>query len=131
MSQVLPLDRVGIANVAGTIPEWRMVGTVGVKLGDVGVSITTTFTPSYQDADVWTGPLDRRIDSQILVDLQAWMDLNMEGSVLLDGTTLTVGTRNVFDQAPEFANAGAALGYDFSQSDLTRRFIYFRLSRRF
>lgn len=131
MSQALPLNRVGIANAAGTIPEWRLVGTVGWKLGDFGWSTTTTFTPSYQDADVWTGPLDRRIGSQILMDLQAWMDLNREGSVLLDGTTLTIGARNVFDRAPEFANAGAALGYDFSQSDLTRRFIYLRLSRRF
>lgn len=29
------------------------------------------------------------------------------------------------------ANAGAALGYDFSQGDLTGRFIYFRLSKRY
>jgi iron complex outermembrane recepter protein len=122
---------VGIANVAGTIPEWRIVGTVGWKVGDFGLSTTTTFTPSYRDADLWAGPLDRRISSQTLVDLQAWMDLTMEGNALLDGSTLTLGARNVFDQAPEFAHAGDYLGYDFSQSELTRRFVYFRISKRF
>lgn len=131
MNQVLPVDRVGIANVAGTIPEWRIVGTVGWKLHDFGVSTTTTYTPSYQDADFWRGPLDRRLGSQTLVDLQAWLDLNSEGSALLDGSTITVGARNLFDESPEFANAGANLGYDYSQSELTGRFMYLRISKRF
>lgn len=131
MNQVLPLDRVGIANVAGTIPEWRIVGTVGWKLADFGLSTTTTFTPSYQDADPWTGPLDRRLSSRTLVDLQAWVDLKSEGNALLNGSRLTLGARNVFDRAPEFANAGASLGYDISQSELTGRFIYFRVSKHF
>ena len=131
MNQVLPVDRVGIANVAGTIPEWRVVGTVGWKLGDFGVSSTTTFTPSYQDADLLRGPLDRQLSSRVLVDLQAWMDLNMAGNALLDGSTLRLGARNLFDETPEFANAGANLGYDFSQADLTGRFVYFRITKRF
>jgi iron complex outermembrane receptor protein len=131
MNQVLPLDRVGMANVAGTIPEWRIVGTLGWKFGDFGLSTTTTFTPSYQDADLERGALDRRLSSQALVDMQAWLDLKFEGNALLDGSTLTLGARNVFDEAPEFANAGVYLGYDFSQSDLTRRFLYFRVSKRF
>jgi iron complex outermembrane recepter protein len=131
MNQVLPLDRVGIANVQGTIPEWRTVGTVGWKFGDFGVSTTTTFIPSYQDADVTKGPLDRRISSQTLIDLQAWMDLDIGGNALLDGSTLTLGARNLFDKVPDFANAGVSLGYDFSQGELTRRFIYFRVAKRF
>lgn len=131
MNQVLPLDRVGVANVQGTIPEWRTVGTVGWRFGDFGASTTTTFVSSYRDADIVKGPLDRRINSQILVDLQAWMDLKFEGNALLDGSTLTLGARNVFDRSPEFANAGVSLGYDFSQNDLIRRFVYFRVSKRF
>jgi iron complex outermembrane receptor protein len=131
MNQALPLDRVGIANVQGTIPEWRAVGTLTWKLRRFGASTTTTFVPSYQDADVWTGPLDRRIASQTVVDLQAWIDLDMAGAALLDGSTLTVGARNLFDRAPEFAHAGASFGYDISQSDLTGRFLYFRLRKRF
>jgi iron complex outermembrane receptor protein len=131
MNQALPLDRVGIANVTGTIPEWRIVSTIAWKLGNYGLSTTTTYTPSYQDADLLTGPLDRRLSSRALVDLQAWMDVKMDGNALLDGSTLTLGARNVFDEAPEFANAGVNLGYDFSQSELTRRFIYFRVNKRF
>lgn len=131
MNQVLPPDRVGVANVAGTIPEWRVVGSVGWKLGDFGLSTTTTFTSSYQDADLERGPLDRRLSSRTVVDLQAWMDLHIEGNALLDESTLTFGARNVLDEEPEFANAGVYLGYDFSQGDLTGRFVYFRLSKRF
>jgi iron complex outermembrane receptor protein len=131
MNQTLPLDRVGIANVAGTIPEWRVVGTVGWKLGNLGLSTTTTYTPSYQDADPLLGPIDRRLSARAIVDLQAWMDLSMEGNSLLDGSTLTLGARNLFNDSPEFAVAGANLGYDFSQNELTRRFVYFRVSKRF
>lgn len=131
MSQALPLDRVGIANVQGTVPEWRAVTSLSWKLGQIGASTTMAYTPSYRDADMALGPLDRRIDSQTIVDLQAWADLRFEGNALLDRTTLTLGARNVFDRIPEFANAGASLGYDYSQGELTRRFVYFRVSKRF
>lgn len=131
MSQALPVDRVGIANVQGTIPEWRAVGTIAWKSGDFGISSTTTFVPSYQDADLATGPIDRRISSQTLVDVQIWADIDSEGNGLLNGSTVTLGARNLFDRAPEFANAGVSFGYDFSQSELTQRFVYFRLSKRF
>jgi len=131
MNQVLPLDRVGVANVQGTIPEWRTVGTLSWKHGQFGASTTTTYTPSYQDADLALGPLDRSISSQTVVDLQAWIDLKLPGSALLDGTKLTFGARNLFDKQPDFANAGVSLGYDYSQGELTRRFVYFRVSKHF
>ena len=129
MNQVLPRDRVGIANVQGTIPEWRVVGKATWKLDGFGVSSTTTFVPSYRDAHWWTGALDRRIGSQTLVDLQTWVEFRERA--LLDGLTLTLGARNLFDVKPEFAHAGASLGYDFSLGDLTGRFTYLRLGRRF
>lgn len=129
LNQILPADRVGIANLQGTIPEWRVVGSITWKLGNLGTSTTATFVPSYQDADLWTGPLDRRIGSQTLVDIQSWIDLG--GLDLLEGSTLTLGARNVFDRQPDFANAGASAGYDMSQSTLTGRFVYLRLGKRF
>lgn len=131
MNQALPLDRVGIANMQGTIPKWRIVGSLAWESQSLGASTTATFTPSYQDADVWYGPLDRHIGSQTLVDLQAWVDLHIAGTPLLDGTRVTLGALNVCDVAPHFANAGASLGYDISQADLTGRFIYFRITTRF
>jgi outer membrane receptor protein involved in Fe transport len=131
MNQVLPPDRVGIANPAGTIPEWRIVGSVGWKLGALGLSTTTTFTPSYQDSDLLMGPLDRRLSSRTLVDVQAWLDFESQSSALLDGSRLTLGARNVFNEEPEFARAGAIQGYDYSQGELTGRTLYFRLSKQF
>lgn len=131
MNPVLPLERVGIANARGTIPEWRVIGTIGGTLSRFGASATTTFTPSYQDADFVDGPLDRRIGAQILVDLQASIELPAEGSALLADSTVTVGARNLLDACPSFARAGASLGYDLSQSELTCRFVYLRLRSRF
>lgn len=131
MNRALPLDRVGIANVQGTIPEWRVVGTVTWKSGNFGASTTTTFTPSYQDADALLGELDRRIGSQFLIDLQAWADVELEGDSLITGSRFTLGARNVLNEAPEFAIAGGVSGYDFSQAELTQRFWYVRFSKRF
>ncbi|WP_129648721.1 TonB-dependent receptor plug domain-containing protein [Peristeroidobacter agariperforans] len=130
-NQALPPDRVGIANIQGTIPAWRVVGSLVWEFRSFGASTTATFTPSYQDADVWYGPLDRHIASRTLVDLQAWVDLDIAGTTLLDGTRVTLGALNVCDETPDFANAGASLGYDISQADLTGRFIYFRITTRF
>jgi hypothetical protein len=117
--------------VQGTIPRWRSVGTLSSKLGDIGASITTTFTPSYRDADIVKGPLDRHIGAQTLVDVQVSLDLHSDSNPLLDRSTLVWGARNVFDQGPDFANAGAFLGYDISQSELTGRFVYMRIIKRF
>ena len=43
----------------------------------------------------------------------------------------TLGARNLLDETPEFAHVGGPLGYDVSQSELTRRFVYFRFSQCF
>jgi outer membrane receptor protein involved in Fe transport len=75
--------------------------------------------------------MDRRIGSQTLADFQTWADLDFEGSAFLDGSTITLGARNVFDTSPRFANAGGAYGHDISQSELTGRFIYVRIRKRF
>jgi len=131
MDGVLPANRVGIANAQGTIPEWRTVGTLSWKFGSVGATTTATFTPSYRDSDFSMGVLDRRIDSQTLVDVQTWVNLSFAGNALLDRSKITFGVRNVFDRTPTFANAGGVLGYDVSQADLTGRFIYMRISKGF
>lgn len=123
LNPILPLQRVGIANIQGTIPAWRAVGSLAWRRMDFGASTTATLVASYHDADVWEGPLPRQIGSQFLLDVQAWAGLS--------GSIVTFGARNVLDRAPEFANAGASFGYDASQSELTRRIFYCRLSKRF
>jgi iron complex outermembrane receptor protein len=131
MNPVLPVDRVGIANAQGTVPQWRVVGGIAWKRGNFGVSTTTTFVPSYQDADLLLGPLDRRIGSLTTVDLQTWLELNVHDNALVDGSKLTLGARNLFDATPDFSRAGGSLGHDFSQGELTGRFLYLRLSKLF
>ena len=81
--------------------------------------------------DLLIGPLDQRINSQVLVDFQFWADVDLGGHALFDKSKITVGARNVLNAAPEFAHAGASWGYDISQSELTRRFMYLRVAKRF
>ncbi len=131
MSSVLPTNRVGIANFQGTIPEWRLVGSLTWEGTGWGMSTTTTFTPRYQDADV-TGVLNRRLPSRTIIDMQAWLELDQLWELdALDGLKLTVGALNLFDREPDFANAGLVFGFDISQADLRQRFAYLRLTKAF
>jgi hypothetical protein len=128
-----PEDRVGIAHILGTVPKWRVVGALTWKSHDFGASTTVRFTPSYQDADLTVGWLDRRLPSRTLVDLQAWLELGSlvgEDSLFAE-SKLTLGVLNASNEAPDFARIGGAAGYDVSQADLTQRLAYFRFSKRF
>lgn len=121
-------DRVGIASLDGTVPEWRLVGGLNWEALVWGASTTITFTPSYRDAGL-SGVLNRRLRSRTVVDMQAWLVLG--GSDALDGWRLTAGARNIFDQDADFANVGLQLGFDVSQADLRKRFVYLRINKKF
>lgn len=126
------VNRVGIADTRGTIPQWRVVGALAWKLGGFGSSATATYTPAYQDANL-NGPIDRRLPSRVLMDLQGWLELGVvlgEHSPFRQ-TKLTVGMLNLFDEAPDFAEAGFSAGYDITQADMKQRFTYLRLSKSF
>lgn len=128
------VERVGVANYAsGTIPRWRMVGSLEWSLRGLSLSTTVRHTPHYWDTNAFGQVIDRHVSSQTLVDAQASVEL---GSVLGEssawsGTKLTAGISNLFDKEPGFAEAGGAEGYDSSQGDLRQRFGYLRLSKRF
>lgn len=55
------------------------------------------------------------------------------GTRLLDGTILTVGCNNLFDDDPPFASGegGNAVGYPGFTYDATGRFVYVRLTKKF
>lgn len=128
-----PEERVGIAHILGTVPKWRVVGTLTWKSHDFGASTTVRFTPPYQDAELAVGWLDRGLPSRTVVDLQSWLELGSmvgEGSFFA-GSMLTLGLMNATNEAPDFARIGGAAGYDVSQADLTQRFAYLRFSKRF
>lgn len=127
------VERVGSANVAGTIPEWRGVVALGWSWHGFSATLNARYVHGFKDATFSGELLNRRIPSQTLIDAQVSLDLNAIGIVRsgwLKGFRLTVGARNVFDRAPHFSDMSAD-GYDLSQGDLLQRFIYVRLGKIF
>ncbi|WP_129777128.1 TonB-dependent receptor [Peristeroidobacter soli] len=131
MAPIQSPDRVGIANYSGTIPEWRLVGSLTWDGRGWGVSTTATFTPSYQDSDL-SGPLNRRLPSRTVIDMQAWLELGgLFGPACFNDLKITAGALNLFDEKVDFANAGLMYGFDISQADLKQRFTYLRIAKSF
>jgi iron complex outermembrane receptor protein len=127
-----PLDRVGIASPAGSVPRWRVVGGLAWKRNGVGLSATLDWLPGYMDADA-DGLTGRRLPSRTLVDLQASfkMDQLLGSSPLWEDLSLQAGVKNLFDELPPFADVGFAIGFDSSQGDLVGRLGYLRLTKGF
>jgi iron complex outermembrane receptor protein len=127
-----PIDRVGIANAAGSIPRWRVVGTLGWKRNGVGLSTTVDWLPAYMDADA-NGLTGRQLPDRTLVDVQASfaMDELLGPGALWNDLKLQTGVKNVFDEQPPFSDIGFAIGFDSSQGDLIGRFGYIKLSKGF
>jgi iron complex outermembrane receptor protein len=127
-----PIDRVGIAHSAGSIPRWRVVGTLGWKRNGLGLSTTLDWTSAYMDADA-DGLTGRRLPPRALVDVQASfaMDELLGPAPLWDDLKLQAGVKNLFDELPPFADIGFGIGFDSSQGDLVGRLGYIRLSKGF
>jgi outer membrane receptor protein involved in Fe transport len=123
---------VGIANPSGSIPRWRVVGSLGWQRNGIGASTTVDWLPGYMDADT-AGLTGRRLPARTLVDLQASFALDeMIGpSPLADDLKLQLGVKNVFNELAPFSDIGFSLGFDSSQGDLIGRFSYLRLSKGF
>jgi outer membrane receptor protein involved in Fe transport len=125
------MDRIGIASLQGTIPKWRLVGSLTWEKNSFGFSTTVTFTPEYQDATP-PGMPAQDLSSRTLLDMQAWLQLNRLMKLgFFDGLKLTAGALNVLNKDVDFAHAGAFLGYDVTQADLKQRFTYVRITKAF
>lgn len=126
------VERVGIANPAGSIPRWRVVGSLGWKRNGLGLSTTVDWLPGYMDADS-TGLTGRRLPSRTLVDVQASfaMDELLGPELLWRDLKLQLGVKNAFDELAPFSAVGFSTGFDSSQGDLIGRFSYLRLSKGF
>lgn len=127
-----PIDRVGIAHMSGSIPRWRVVGSLGWERGALGLSTTLDWRPAYMDANA-TGLTGRKLPARTLVDLQGTVALDqlLPAGKLWDDLKLQLGVKNVFDEQPAFAEIGYAIGFDSSQGDLAGRFGYVKLSKGF
>jgi iron complex outermembrane receptor protein len=128
-----PTERTGVANRNGTIPRWRIIGSLGWSLRGLSMSTTVRHTPHYWDTNGLDQIVDRHVDSQTLVDAQVSLDL---GALFGDrsrwsGLRATAGASNLFNQEPSFSEVQKELGFDPSQGDLKQRFGYIKLSKRF
>lgn len=129
-----PIERVGIANVFGTIARWRGTASVAYAKGPWNASLIGRFTASYDDSiGVPSIPTGRRINPPTYVDLQVSWSANLAGleETLLKGTRVAVGASNIFDEEPPFSERGGIRGVDISQADLRQRFVYINVSKRF
>lgn len=134
-SQDLPdtpeTERVGRANLDGSITRWRAVGTLAWTRDRAGLSAAVRYTPSYEDVSPFTNePVGRAVPAQAFVDLQGSLDFTQSDS-WLSGFKLSAGIVNLFDKEPSFAVVGYSGGSDPTQSDLRQRYFYAQLSKRF
>jgi len=126
------IERVGIANPAGSIPRWRVVGSVGWKRNGLGLSTTVDWLPRYMDADA-AGLTGRRLPARTIVDVQASfaMEELIGADPLWNDLKLHLGVKNLFNELAPFSDIGFSTGFDSSQGDLIGRFSYLRLSKGF
>jgi iron complex outermembrane receptor protein len=131
ISSILPANRVGIANIQGTIPRWRLVGSLTWEGNGWGAASRARFTPRYRDADL-TGVMDRHLRSRATVDFQAWVELDkLFAPGLFEDMKASAGVLNVFNRKADFANVGQFLGYDASLASLEYRQAYLRITKGF
>lgn len=128
------IERVGVASTLGTIPEWKLSATLAWTRAGIGWSATARYIHSYDDAVFGLGPTGRRVDSQTLLDTQAFFNLDEMFSgdySLLRGARITVGITNLLDESPPFSELFFDSGYDNTQGDLIGRTGYLTLTKRF
>lgn len=131
---IAPSDRVGLASIFGTIPNWHAIGTFDWSGRAWSATTTARFVSSYRDFNFFADrPNGRRVGSQLIVDVQA--SLLLDPYVAADspwlGFRISAGVTNLFDKLPAFAEVGTDQGYDTSQGDLKGRFGYVRLTKAF
>lgn len=131
-----PVERVGRYNTAGSIPEWRLTGTLAWDGPVFGGTVAGRYIASYADANVSNVPNGDRVPSQFYLDLQARVNLDrlfQSEGFILSGLSWRVGVINAFDRTPSYSLSGAqqGVGYDLSQGDIRGRFLYTSISKRF
>jgi iron complex outermembrane receptor protein len=129
-----PVDRVGIANSQGTIPEWKGNAALAWNLGGLGIAASLRYVSDYDDVTTANIPNGRTIPSTTFVDVQLSLDLGAgfrAHAPWLGGTVVRVGAINLFDKGPHFAEVGSTFGYDTSQADARQRLAYMYVTKSF
>lgn len=127
------VNRVGVANVSGTVPRWKAVASLSWERNGVGVTAATRSVAAYKDATTANVINGLTVKGQTLVDLQARANLGEimgRRAGIAKGFVIKVGATNLFDQGPGYSQI-TSTGYDPTQADIRQRFIYVGLSKSF
>lgn len=119
-------NRAGAANADGYAPKWKGTLTTAWSRGPWDLFGAVRYTHSYTDYPSTVSP--RTVAAQVLFDAQVAYKPGAAWHPVLNGVSIALGVRNVFDRMPPYS-AIASYGYDTAQYDLIGRFIYLRLSK--
>lgn len=108
--------------------DLKMRATVRWQRGGFDVATYVNFLNDYHDTA--SNP-QRRIASWTTLDIHAAYTFSAASGGWLDDTTLALGAENLFDKDPPFLNnAGAGIGYDQENGDLTGRMVSFTVRKK-
>jgi iron complex outermembrane receptor protein len=126
------VDRVGIANPQGTIPDLRVNAELDYSNGPVHLTGIGRYRAGYADVNTGGVRTGRHIPQMWSFDTQAMLDLGraVPSSPWLKGLRVRAGVINLFDEKPPFS-AVSGLGFDTSLADNRGRFGYLALSKQF
>jgi len=124
------VNRVGRADVNGTIPRWRATATIPWVNGGLGLAASARYIAGYEDT-IFNITNGRQVSSQTLIDFQGSLELGaMSAATWAQRLTVRAGVNNLFDREPPFSES-VGLGFDMTQADVRQRFIYAVLSKAF
>lgn len=112
------IERIGIASFPA---KFRGRASLDWTHGPVTVGIAVNHTSAFRDM------LGARIRPQTTFDLQARVEAPDAG--LLEGVSVSLNVRNVFDRAPPFYNNPFGVGYDPSNGDIVGRYAFVQLTK--
>ena len=126
------VERVGVADLDGSIPRWRGTMSLGWSVARASVVGTARYVSSYDDVNIFGERGIRTVNPPILVDLQASLDLSTfaDRRPWRRGLSVRVGVQNVFDEEAPFSDIDTS-GIDPSQADVRQRFVYLGISKEF
>lgn len=129
----LDVSRVGMANFQGTIPRWHAVASLSWSRQGISITSAVRYIPSYDDSVFFGARNGRKVASQAIVDAQVSVDL---GKMIGEqspwrGFELRAGAFNLFDEEPPFTEMALFYGFDPTQADLRKRFVYAKIAKKF
>jgi iron complex outermembrane receptor protein len=119
-------------NFARSIPETKINGVVDWTMGNHSLALLGFYTSGYET----TRPVDARAASLgYTQDIDSWFTMDLQYAYTFDfgdnSATLTLGSKNVFDELPPEVYDAANFSYDPKHHDPRGRLVYARVKLNF